>query len=132
MNGKNKNYAINILKTRLKSHQDILADKDWASENDDTDKQSRKRLRMESKELKEAIHILSKFNQPTVSELVCECKNLPKGEIAISSKALSDPNWTDERSEQVCCPRCKSINWDGSGLTLNCNDCDYQWQQNCL
>ena len=23
----------------------------------------------------------------------CECKNLPKGEIAISSKALTDPNW---------------------------------------
>lgn len=35
------------------------------------------------------------------------------------------------RSEQVCCPRCKSVNWDGSGLTLNCNDCDYQWQQTC-
>ena len=23
----------------------------------------------------------------------CECKNLPEGEIAISSKALTDPNW---------------------------------------
>jgi hypothetical protein len=23
----------------------------------------------------------------------CECKNLPKGEIAISSIALTDPNW---------------------------------------
>ena len=23
----------------------------------------------------------------------CKCKNLPKGEIAISSKALTDPNW---------------------------------------
>jgi len=23
----------------------------------------------------------------------CECKNLPKGEVAISSKALTDPNW---------------------------------------
>ena len=25
----------------------------------------------------------------------CECKNLPQGEIAISSKALTDPNWKD-------------------------------------
>jgi len=23
----------------------------------------------------------------------CECKNLPEGEIAISSRALTDPNW---------------------------------------
>ena len=23
----------------------------------------------------------------------CECKNLPEGEIAISSKALTNPNW---------------------------------------
>ena len=23
----------------------------------------------------------------------CECKNLPEGDIAISSKALTDPNW---------------------------------------
>jgi hypothetical protein len=24
---------------------------------------------------------------------LCDCKKLPKGEIAISSKALTDPNW---------------------------------------
>jgi hypothetical protein len=42
-----------------------------------------------------ADEILSKLHQTTVSETVCECKNLPKGEYAISSKALSDPNWTD-------------------------------------
>lgn len=28
---------------------------------------------------------------PVVSN--CECKNLPEGEIEISSKALTDPNW---------------------------------------
>jgi hypothetical protein len=30
-----------------------------------------------------------------VSSSVCPCNNLPNGEIAISSKALTDPNWTD-------------------------------------
>ena len=37
---------------------------------------------------KKADEILNLFN---VSN--CECKKLPKGEIAISSRALTDPNW---------------------------------------
>lgn len=48
-----------------------------------------------------------------------------------ADKILLDLYNVSGRSEQVCCPRCKSVNWDGSGLTLNCNDCDYQWQQTC-
>ena len=39
----------------------------------------------ESKATKELLNLFSVSN--------CECKNLPKGEIAISSKALTDPNW---------------------------------------
>jgi hypothetical protein len=38
-------------------------------------------------ELKEAI------NYTRCCEELCDCKKLPKGEIAISSKALTDPNW---------------------------------------
>ena len=34
---------------------------------------------------------VKKCSIPDVSN--CECKNLPEGEIAISSKALTDPNW---------------------------------------
>ena len=34
---------------------------------------------------------VKKLNIDDVSK--CECNNLPKGEIAISSKALTDPNW---------------------------------------
>jgi len=30
---------------------------------------------------------------PVVSN--CECKNLPKGEVAISSKAITNPNWEE-------------------------------------
>ena len=30
---------------------------------------------------------------PLFSFSNCECKNLPKGEVAISSKAMTDPNW---------------------------------------
>ena len=34
-----------------------------------------------------------------VSSSVCPCSELPDGEIAISSKALTDPNWTDEQTD---------------------------------
>lgn len=29
---------------------------------------------------------------------VCDCDKLPKGEIAISSKAITDPDWTNEQT----------------------------------
>ena len=38
-----------------------------------------------------AIKVVKNCSIPDVSN--CECKNLPEGEIAISSKALTDPNW---------------------------------------
>ena len=75
MSKKKENYAINILKIRLRSHQDILSDKDWASGNDESDKQSRKRLRIEANEIKEAIRILRKFNQPAVIGTPFKCKS---------------------------------------------------------
>jgi len=41
--------------------------------------------------------IKPKANNNEVLDLVsnCECKNLPKGEIAISSKAITNPNWRE-------------------------------------
>jgi hypothetical protein len=40
---------------------------------------------------KEAIN--EAINYTRCCEELCDCKKLPKGEIAISSKALTDPNW---------------------------------------
>lgn len=34
-----------------------------------------------------------------VSSSVCHCNELPDGEIAISSKVLTDPNWTDGQTD---------------------------------
>lgn len=42
---------------------------------------------------------LSKLSQGVVSDSVCDCNKLPDGEIAISSKALTDPNWTDGQTD---------------------------------
>jgi hypothetical protein len=36
---------------------------------------------------------LAAINYTRCCEELCDCKKLPKGEIAISSKALTDPNW---------------------------------------
>lgn len=41
----------------------------------------------------DALEVVNKLPIHNVSN--CECKNLPYGEIAISSKALTDPNWKD-------------------------------------
>jgi predicted translin family RNA/ssDNA-binding protein len=44
-------------------------------------------------ELNEALRLYA------VSSSVCPCNELPDGEIAISSKALTDPNWTDGQTD---------------------------------
>lgn len=44
-------------------------------------------------ELNEALRLYA------VSRSVCPCNNLPDGEIAISSKALTDPNWIDGQTD---------------------------------
>ena len=41
--------------------------------------------------IKEALNLAINFI-PCCTEL-CDCEKLPKGDIAISSKALTDPNW---------------------------------------
>ena len=51
----------------------------------------------------ELLHILElhteQLRKHAVSSSVCPCNNLPVGEIAISSKALTDPNWTDGQTD---------------------------------
>jgi hypothetical protein len=44
-------------------------------------------------ELNEALRLYA------VSSSVCPCNELPDGEIAISSKALTDSNWTDGQTD---------------------------------
>lgn len=44
-------------------------------------------------ELNEALRLYA------VSSSGCPCNKLPDGEIAISSKALTDPNWTDGQND---------------------------------
>jgi len=39
------------------------------------------------------------LRQTIASDSVCHCCNLPDGEIAISSKALTDPNWYDGQTD---------------------------------
>ena len=56
---------------------------------------------MEEKYLEILRHYVNPNDCKTVIQMLlnlhsvsnCECKNLPEGEIAISSKALTDPNW---------------------------------------
>jgi hypothetical protein len=51
----------------------------------------------------ELLHILELHTKQlckhAVSSSVCPCNNLSEGEIAISSKALTDPNWTDGQTD---------------------------------
>jgi len=42
---------------------------------------------------------IEKLRKYAVSSSVCPCNELPDGEIAISSKALTDPNWTDVQTD---------------------------------